>query len=254
MDNNVKGNRQMKWWLASGVISCVAIIGGGCSQITMLRTEELKLVQQHVDSLHMNLREEQNAIQKNQKDINELLRLIRADQQVKFGDIERRIGAIESQLSESQYRLSKIDEKAKALQSSWEEKLRSDSLAKTKKEDEIQNLFQIAFGDFTAGRYDLAIRGFEDLVNQFPDSPLAQEASYWIAESYYVKTELDEAEARYKKYIKEYPSGKKICASLYKLGLVYDKQNKSKSRSLVWKKLIQQCPDSEEARAARAQE
>jgi TolA-binding protein len=43
-----------------------------------------------------------------------------------------------------------------------------------------------------------------------------------------------------------------MCVSLYKLGLVYDKQNKAKAQSMVWKKLLEQCPDSDEAKVAKS--
>jgi TolA-binding protein len=48
--------------------------------------------------------------------------------------------------------------------------------------------------------------------------------------------------------VRNYPQGSRACTALYKLGLCYDQLKKKKSQELVWKKLLERCPDSEEAR------
>jgi len=67
------------------------------------------------------------------------------------------------------------------------------------------------------------------------------------------KKEYAEAEKAYMAYLKKYPQGSKSCVVFYKLGLVYEKQNKDKFKQMVWKKLIEQCPDSQEAKVVQAQ-
>jgi tol-pal system protein YbgF len=233
-----------------GVLLCVFPLLQGCAHITMLRTEELRQVQAHVDSLNAEIARAHVAIVKNQKRESELLRMIRADMQVRFGELDRRIAALEGGISESQARLSKIDEKTQEIRDRWAEQARIDSAESNARTAEIEKLFQIAYGDFTAGRYDLALGGFEDLITRFPESSAAEEAAYWGAECYYVQKDYAKAELRYLAYVKDYPQGKKVCAALYKLGLLYEKQKKSKHKGMVWDKLKLQCPDSEEAKAA----
>ena len=80
------------------------------------------------------------------------------------------------------------------------------------------------------------------------ESEEAGEAQYWIAECNNAKKDYDGAIKGYLQYIKQYPQGTKVCVSLYKLGLAYEKIKKTRSRDLVWKKLTEQCPDSEEAK------
>ena len=69
-----------------------------------------------IDSLKTKLLEEQQAQE-------ELLRLIRADQQVRLSELEKQVADVGSGLSESQYRLSKIDEKTADFQRQLETKL-----------------------------------------------------------------------------------------------------------------------------------
>jgi tol-pal system protein YbgF len=237
------------------VVTAVALYAAffsGCTNLTMLRTKELRAVKSSVDSLNTVLSTMQSKLLDEQKTHSEMLRLLRADQQVRFNEIDRKVSAIEGNLSENQYRLSKIDEKTAEFQKKFDAKLMADSMAGSAQIAEIEKLFQIAMSDFNAGRYDIAQSGFRDLVSQFPESKIAQDAEYWMAECSYARKAYAEAEGIYLGYIKKYPQGSKMCVSLYKLGLVYDKQNKTKSKTMLWNKLIEQCPDSEEAKVAKS--
>ncbi len=244
----------MKRNVALSIFAVCALVSlMDCTNITMLRTKELKAVQARVDSLNTEITITQKKLIEEQKTQSEILRLIRADQQVRFNELDRKVSNLEGNLTENQYRLSKIDEKTAEFNKKLDAKLVADSIAANSRTAEIEKLFQIAMGDFNAGRYDISFSGFSDLATQFPESPLAQESEYWMAECRYAKKEYAEAEKEYLNYFKKYPQGSKMCVSLYKLGLVYDKQGKDKSKTMVWKKLVEQCPDSQEAQVVKAQ-
>lgn len=242
----------MKRTVLTIALAYAAISTIGCTHLTMLRTEELREIQYQVDSLETEIAATQQELLAEQKRQSELIRLIRADQQVRFSEIERSVSTLAGSISESQYQLTKIDEKTREIKKAWEQQARSDSLHSASQSAEIENLFEIAYGDFVAGRYEVAMNGFRDIVQRFPDSPLADQATYWIAESYYVQRNYSSAETAYKGYIKSYPDGEKMCTALFKLGLVYDSMDKKNASGMVWKKLQTQCPDSEEATAVKA--
>jgi tol-pal system protein YbgF len=242
----------MKHYLI-GLCGALIMVFCGCSNITMLRTEELRAVQARIDTLSVHIEQKQNQIGKMQKEQHELLRMVRADLQVQFGQVDTRLSALESAVSESQDRISHIDQKTQEIRQRWEERARADSLLEQNQNAEIEKLFQIAYGDFTAGRFELALGGFQDLVKRFPEAPLAMESHYWIAECFYAQKENEKAQQGYIEHIKNYPQSPKRCACLYKLGLVYDRMNKSKSKKMVWDNLLQNCADTEEAQAAQAQ-
>lgn len=242
----------MKRIVIYGFTIGLLLIQGSCTNITLLRTQELREVQSHVDSLKAEMAVLQERIIKEQKQQSEMLRLIRADQQVRFAEFERRLAALAGNISESQDRLSKIDRKTLEIKKRWEQKARVDSLSKAAEDAEIGNLYEIALNDFTAGRHEISMNGFHDLINRFPESSQAQEAHYWLPECYYVQGKYKNAAEGYKKYIKTYSNGPKVCVALYKLGLVYKKMKNKKACKMVWTKLINQCPDSEEAEAAKA--
>jgi tol-pal system protein YbgF len=234
------------------IVSSAALIASGCSSITLIRIKELKQVEYRVDSLKSVLTTAQQEMLREQKSQNELLRLIRADQQVRFDEMGQRISSLEGGLSESKYKLSQIDKKTQEIQEQWEEKSQAESAAKNKKNTEMEKLYQIAYGDFTAGRLDLAINGFADFCKQFPEAPMADDATYWYAECFYAKKEMDKAELGFSDYIRKYREGKKICSALYKLGLVFESKKQLEKRKMVWQKLIATCSTSEEAQAAKS--
>jgi TolA-binding protein len=241
--------RNMKKIALLMVILFAVGIFHGCSSITVLRTQELRDVR---DSLKTEMEALQKKTADEQSTQSEMLRLIRADLQVRFSEIEKKISDLDNRLSENQYRLTKIDEKTGQFQKKLEEKLNADSVQLEAKKLEVEKLFLIASGDFSAGRFDIALNGFKDLMARFSDFPKGQEAEYWVAECWYVGKNYSEAEKDYLQYIKDSPQGAKLCTALYKLGLCYEKLDKNKSKALVWKKLEEQCPDSDEAKLVKA--
>jgi tol-pal system protein YbgF len=218
----------------------------GCSNITVLRIAEIKAVETRIDSVS-------TALSAKIDGQNELLRIIRADMQARFSEMDKRIGAIEGALSESQSRLSSIDQKTGEIRRLQQEKEQSDSTTASRG-SAAENLYKIAYGDFAAGRYDLAIAGFSDLLKQFPQTPLLPDVEYVVSECYYAQKNYADAETGYFGLIKTYPASPKVCPSLYKLGLIYESQKKAKSQKMVWDKLIAQCPDSDEAKLAKSRQ
>lgn len=239
----------MKKYVIVGILCSMIILFQGCSYITVLRTQELYAVRDslktEIDSLRVKILEEQ----RNQ---DELLRLIRADQQVRFSQLEKQIVDVGSGLSENQYRLSKIDEKTADFQKKLEARLASDSVSTNSRKTEIEKLFQIATSDFNAGRFDIAKAGFKDISSRFPESPQGQEAEFWAGECSYAKKDYADAETAFLLYFKKYPQGQKACQTLYKLGLCYEKLDKNKSKDMVWKKLVDKFPDSQEAQLIKS--
>jgi tol-pal system protein YbgF len=238
------------------VITCTTVLLSlllleSCSYVTVLRTREITAVQ---DTLRTQIAALDKKITDQQTEQNELLRQIRADQQVRFSELDQKIGELGSNLSENQYRLSKIYENTSDVQKQLEAKLVADSTSAKTQKSEIEKLFQIASDDFNAGRFDIARSGFQDLATRFPETSQGQESQFWIGECFYAGKSYDDAESALLLYVRNYPQGPKVCTALYKLGLCYEKLDKKKSRDLVWNKLLEKYPDSDEAKLVKSRE
>ncbi len=78
--------------------------------------------------------------------------------------------------------------------------------------------YQAAFELLKQQRYELAAMAFQQFLVSYPDSQLADNAQYWLAESYYVTQKYDVALAEFEKVINNYPRSRKVPDALLKVG------------------------------------
>ena len=67
--------------------------------------------------------------------------------------------------------------------------------------------------------YASAEIAFSQLVDAYPNDPLASNAQYWLGESYYVRGQYKNAADAFLKGYKKYKSGDKAPDTLLKLGM-----------------------------------
>ncbi|MGH7403697.1 MAG: tol-pal system protein YbgF, partial [Candidatus Rokuibacteriota bacterium] len=126
-----------------------------------------------------------------------------------------------------------------------------------------QESYQAAYLDFSKGLYPLAVSGFRDFLRRFPDSPMADNAQYWIGEAYFsmaratasqpekARENLEQAVQEFRKVVVAYPRGSKVPTALYKeaLALLELKQTALAQTRLQY--LVEHFPQSEEAPLAK---
>ena len=83
---------------------------------------------------------------------------------------------------------------------------------------ESEASYKAAFSLLKAGKYDESIAAFSGFLTQFPTSQYADNAQYWLGETYYVRREFEPAVAEYRKLIKAYPQSKKRSHAMLKIG------------------------------------
>ena len=59
---------------------------------------------------------------------------------------------------------------------------------------------------------------FKQFLVTFPDSELADNAQYWLAESYYASQQFEQALADFEVVINDYPRSRKVPDALLKMG------------------------------------
>ena len=85
-----------------------------------------------------------------------------------------------------------------------------------------QRAFDASFDDYSAGRYDLAIKGFESYISSFPKSPSSAQAQFYIGQSYFSQSKWPEARDAFQKVISDYPQTPPVPDAYYKLGQTYE--------------------------------
>lgn len=78
--------------------------------------------------------------------------------------------------------------------------------------------YQAAFELLKEERYEQAGMAFQQFLVAYPDSELADNAQYWLAESYYVTQRFPEALAAFQVVISDYSRSRKVPDALLKMG------------------------------------
>src|SRR5262245_41553607 len=81
-----------------------------------------------------------------------------------------------------------------------------------------QQNYQAAFDLIQARKYEEANTAFTAFLSQFPTSPLADNAQYWLAETHYVRGQYQNALPEFRKVIETYPQSAKLPDALLKVG------------------------------------
>ncbi len=125
---------------------------------------------------------------------------------------------------------------------------KSPPVAKKMPDEERYLLAKKAFdnGDMEAAR-----KGFETLIAENPKSQHADNAQFWIGETYFRQKWYEKAILEYQKVIENYPSGNKVAAALLKQGFAFQNIGETSNARLVLKELIAKYPGTTEAEAAK---
>lgn len=111
-------------------------------------------------------------------------------------------------------------------------------------------LYDDSLALYRNGKYEDAILGFKDFLKNYPKSDLADNAQFWIGESYFSLKQYEQAILAYNDVIKRYPKGNKIPNALLRQSLAFIEINDKTSARLLLRKIIKEYPNSSEAKIA----
>jgi len=112
------------------------------------------------------------------------------------------------------------------------------------------DLYVLAKRSLDQGDLGTARTLFTRLLERYPESANADNARFWIGESYYQEKWYDKAILEYQDVIEKYPGGNKVAASYLKQGFAFAKIGDKTNARLVLKELIRKFPKSKEAKIA----
>lgn len=96
------------------------------------------------------------------------------------------------------------------------------------------DLYQVAYGDYISGNYDLSIVGFRDYLKKYPQGELSPSAQYWIGECYYTKGEFEKAVQEFNNVVNLYPRSAKVPTAKLKVAFsLYEMGKKDEARELL---------------------
>lgn len=103
-------------------------------------------------------------------------------------------------------------------------------------------LYESAFADIRNSKYDAAEGKFRQFLSAHPGNPLAGNAQYWLAETYYVRGDYQQSAKAFAQGYQDYPKGPKAADSLLKLGLSLSRLNRKEDACLSFQQLKKEFP------------
>jgi tol-pal system protein YbgF len=115
-----------------------------------------------------------------------------------------------------------------------------------------KRLYELTLKLYREGKYEEAIEGFENFLKKYPKSDLADNAEFWIGESYMSLKQYEQAILAYQEVIKNYPKGNKVPSAMLRQAQAFYEVKDNISSKILLKKIIKQFPSSSEAKIAKA--
>ena len=161
---------------------------------------------------------------------------------------ENRFKKIEDSASLNKNRITRLEQYLNF--ESDENDLKIKSKPQFKEELSENELYTVSKQAFDAGDFETARNGFKNLINKFPKSAHADNAQFWIGETYYSEKWYEKAILEYQKAIEKYPKGNKVPASLLKQGFAFFNLGDKANAGLILKGLVKKYSKSNEAKIA----
>lgn len=113
-----------------------------------------------------------------------------------------------------------------------------------------QENYSAAFELLKEGRYEQSARAFEQFLVAYPSSDLADNAQYWLAESYYVSQRFEEALPVFAGVIEDYPQSRKVPDALLKVGYCHHELERWDEAEGALTRVVEDYPETTAARLA----
>jgi tol-pal system protein YbgF len=157
----------------------------------------------------------------------------------------KRIGELEGKLATSQKDSLPEHEAKKVSMKEAEKTPRDDS--GTRPAGDARTVYQNAYQSYEKRDYRGAIAGFQQFVQTHPSDELADNALYWIGESYYSQGGFREAITSFMKVVAQYPGGNKAADALLKIGFSYGNLNEEQKAREFLTQVMNKYPSTEAA-------
>ena len=121
----------------------------------------------------------------------------------------------------------------------------------TENDPDIEQMYQTAFSQLKAGRFNESARLFEDFIQKYPNHQLTDNSYYWLGESYYVTRNYPLALAAFQALESKFPLSSKLADSLLKIGYTYHELEDYQQAEKALNKVVNSFPNESVARLAQ---
>lgn len=161
--------------------------------------------------------------------------------------LEKKIEQLDHAISKNFEKLIRLEKYMGFEPSSGTQTAAEEAATDTSEGGSEQGLYNLAKKLLDNGEKENARIQFENFINKYPDSDNADNARFWIADSYYSEKWFEKAILEYQKVLEQYPDSNKLAAARLKQGYAFAELGENANARLILKELIKKYPDSKEA-------
>jgi tol-pal system protein YbgF len=170
--------------------------------------------------------------------------------------ISGQIQALNDTMDELKVRLAKLSKQFEEMQAAQQSMAAQQTEAQQKAQQMAAApppdvLYNNALRDYNGGKNDLATQEFGDYVKYYPDTDLAGNADFYLAEIEFKAGDYQKAITNYDLVVQNFPSGNKAAAAQLKKGFALLELGKKDDGEQELKRVIQRYPRTNEAVQAR---
>ncbi|MGA8541471.1 MAG: tetratricopeptide repeat protein [Terriglobales bacterium] len=191
--------------------------------------------------------------------LGELQASINKQQQDRAGQVDQISGQIQSlndTMDELKVRLAKLSKQLEDMQATQQSLAAQQAQAQQQAQQMAQApppdvLYNNALRDYNGAKNDLAIQEFSDYIKFYPNTDLAGNAYFYLAEIQFKAGDYQKAIENYDLVLQNFPSGNKAAAAELKKGFALLESGKEEDGVQELKRVIQRYPRTNEAIQAR---
>ena len=122
---------------------------------------------------------------------------------------------------------------------------------KKKVPSDVERAYREAYEALQAANLDGARKMFLSFLEKYPDTPLSDNAQFWIGEIYFKNHQYEAAILAYEDVIKKYPDSNKLPDAYLKQGLAFHELGDKIDARIILENLIKKYPNTEQAKIAK---
>ncbi len=199
----------------------------------IMSNQSLMQMAQEVDTLQAEVRDLRGRID----ELQNANRALKQQQRDLYADLNRRVGALEHGGSAGAAAAGSAD---------------SGSDGEPGVTSTQQTIYGQAFNALKAGSYSVAISGFDGFLKQYPSSPLAPNAEYWLGQAHYVNQDFASAAKAFQAVLDQWPNSSKAPAAMVDLGNTQLAEGQAAKGRATLRRVVSQFPGTDAASRAQA--
>jgi tol-pal system protein YbgF len=178
------------------------------------------------------------------------------DSSTRVDQLSGQIQALNDTLDELKARLAKVSKQLEDMQGTQQSLAAQQASEQAKQQAMAQApppdvLYNNALRDYNGAKNDLATQEFSDYIKFYPNTDLAGNSYYYLAEVQYKQGNFQQAVQNYDQVLQNFPSGTKAASAQLKKGFALIELGKQDDGVQELRHLIQRYPRSNEALQAR---